>query len=198
MQSVQRAAVRSARQLRPQTQRQYRRYASESSKDSHGAHHAQPANESLGAGFYVALAAIPASFAIFKLTQGDQAYFTRLIRNTYDSYSAKWAQRNDLHVQAMEQAAADRVLFLNESTKGAHRNVDIRFPEQFNVGAPWNVSAGQGSINIDKVIQKYEREAHEQQEKKLQQIRENNVPVEQPFESLTRRNAPIAPSPSTA
>ena len=81
------------------------------------------------AGFYIGLAALPASFAIYKFTrQSEDPYFTRLIRDTYDGYKNIWAQRNDLHTQAMEQAAADRVLFLNESAKSP-RYVDIRFPE---------------------------------------------------------------------
>jgi hypothetical protein len=54
---------------------------------------------------------------------------TTWIRDTYNTYATRWAQRNDLHVQALEQAASDKVLFLNESVKGPHRNVDLRFPE---------------------------------------------------------------------
>lgn len=86
-------------------------------------------NSNIQAGFYVTLAALPASVALYQITsQGSDAYFTRVIRDTYGHYSTKWAQRNDLHTQAMEQAAADRVLFLNESSKNP-RFVDIRFPE---------------------------------------------------------------------
>lgn len=47
-------------------------------------------------------------------------------------------------------------------------------------------------MNIDQVIEKYEKEAQELQEKKLQQLRENNVPAEKPVEPLVRR----APGPS--
>ena len=71
------------------------------------------------------------SFAIYKFTrQGtdEQPYFTRVIRDTYNGYATKWAQRNDLHTQAIERAAADRVLFLNETSQSV-RHVDIRFPE---------------------------------------------------------------------
>ena len=63
---------------------------------------------------------------------------------------------------------------------------------QFNTGSPWNVPAGHGRVNIDEVINKYEKEAYEEQEKKLQQLKENNVPREKPVEPLVRR----APSPS--
>lgn len=77
------------------------------------------------------LAAIPASFALYKFTRQDtneQPFFTRFIRDTYDGYKEKWANRNDMHTQMIEQAAADRVLFLNESQQ-TNRRVDLRFPE---------------------------------------------------------------------
>lgn len=114
----------------------------------------------------------------------------------------------------IEQAAADRVLFLNESSRPLP---NLRFPEyvyrlrrtsshcgtsnlandktsnrQFNTGSPWNVPAGHGRVNIDQVIAKYEKESHEEQEKKLQQLKDGAVPVEQPVEPLVRR----APGPS--
>ena len=63
---------------------------------------------------------------------------------------------------------------------------------QFNVGAPWNVPAGHGRVNIDRVIEKYEKESYEQQEEKLRQLRENDVPREKAYEPLVRR----APGPS--
>jgi hypothetical protein len=42
------------------------------------------------------------------------------------------------------------------------------------------VPAGHGSANIDALIAKYEKESYEENEKKLQQVRDNKVPVEQP------------------
>ena len=90
------------------------------------------ADGNLQPGFYITIAAIPASFAIYKFSRsgGDDKdpYLTRYIRETYDDLATKWARRNDLHTRAMEQAAADRVLFLNESTQNV-RTVDLRFPE---------------------------------------------------------------------
>ncbi|CZT17296.1 related to NADH-ubiquinone oxidoreductase 17.8 kDa subunit [Ramularia collo-cygni] len=169
-----------ARRLRPQNLTS-RRQASDShgshSHDSHG-----PANESYGAGFYICISAIPLSLAVYKFTgQGtsEKPYFTRLIQDTYADYKTQWAQRNDLHTQAMEQAAADRSLFIHEANNTT-RHVDLRYPEQFNHGSPWNVPAGQGSANLDVLIAKYEKEAFAAQEEKLQQLRENRVPAEQP------------------
>lgn len=51
-----------------------------------------------------------------------------------------------------------------------------------NSGSPWNVPAGQGSANIDHAIAKFEKEAYEEQEKKLQALRDNNVRAEQTYE----------------
>ncbi|KAK4636342.1 NADH-ubiquinone oxidoreductase [Fulvia fulva] len=188
MQPLQRTALRSARQVRSRLSRQRRRNVSD---HGHGAHdaHAAPANESFGKGFYTTISAIPLSLALYKLSsQGtdEQPYFTRLITKTYAEYKTKWAQRNDFHTQAVEQAAADRVLFLTETNQSNVRHVDLRFPEQLNVGSPWNVPAGHGFANMDELIKKYETENFAENEKKLQQLRDNKVPVEQPFESFSK------------
>lgn len=62
---------------------------------------------------------------------------------------------------------------------------------QFNGGSPWNVPAGHGSINLDQVIEKYTRERDEAEATKLQQIRENKVPSEHPYQPVVR-NAPTS------
>jgi predicted double-glycine peptidase len=59
---------------------------------------------------------------------GKEPYLTRLITNTYNKYANTWAERNNTHTDMIEQAAADRVLFLNEASN-AVRHVDLRFPE---------------------------------------------------------------------
>lgn len=64
---------------------------------------------------------------------------------------------------------------------------------QFNIGSPYNVPAGHGSANLDRVIAKYEQESFAENERKLQQLRENKVPCEQPFEPLAK-SPPAAPS----
>ena len=79
-------------------------------------------------GFYITLAAIPAAFALYKFSrQGtdEQPWFTRYI-HSWSYYKTRWAERNDLHTRMIEQAAADRNLFLN--SKGSP-HVDLKFPE---------------------------------------------------------------------
>lgn len=182
MQPLQRAALRSARGVRSQIQR---RYASHGAGD---AHHTSSGTESFGAGFYVAITAVPVTFlGLNYATSGDkEPYFTRLITNTYNKYANTWAERNNAHTDMIEQAAADRVLFLNEASN-AVRHVDLRFPEIFNVSSPWNVPAGHGGANLDHLIAKYEKEAFDQNERKLQEVKENRVPREQPVTPFAKR-----------
>ncbi|EGP91735.1 unnamed protein product [Zymoseptoria tritici ST99CH_1A5] len=175
-----------ARRLRSQNVAQ-RRQAS----GSHG--HDGPVNESYGRGFFIAIAAIPASMALYKFSgQGsnDKPYFTRWISETYAGYKTQWAQRNDTHTRAMEQAAADRSLFIHETNNNV-RHVDLRYPEQFNHSNPWNVPAGRGGANLDVLIEKYQKEAYSKQEEKHQQLKDNKVPAEQPFENF-RKVTPAA------
>lgn len=53
--------------------------------------------------------------------------------------------------------------------------------------------AGHGSANIDRVIAKYEKESFEANDRKLQQLRDNKVPAEQPIKPLTKL-PPATPS----
>jgi hypothetical protein len=92
---------------------------------------------------------VPAAFfALNYATSGDkEPYFTRLITNTYNKYANTWADRNNTHTEMIEQAAADRVLFLNEASQ-AVRHVDIRFPEY--VSTTWR--ARKKGIEIGEAI----------------------------------------------
>ena len=49
-------------------------------------------------------------------------------------------------------------------------------------------------MNLDQVIAKYEKESFEDQEKKMQRLRENKVPVEQPLEPLAKATPAAADS----
>jgi hypothetical protein len=51
-----------------------------------------------------------------------------------------------------------------------------------NVGSPYNVPAG-STVNLDKVIAKYEKEHYEDQAKKLKQLLDGTLPAEQPAEN---------------
>ncbi|KAL1603624.1 hypothetical protein SLS60_005212 [Paraconiothyrium brasiliense] len=50
-----------------------------------------------------------------------------------------------------------------------------------NQGSPFNVPAGQVN-NMEKVIEKFKKEADEDNERKLQALRDDNIKSEQPWE----------------
>jgi hypothetical protein len=58
-----------------------------------------------------------------------------------------------------------------------------------NVGSPYNVPAG-SQVNMDKVIEKYKKIAYEDNERKLEALRNNEIKSEQPFEKVSMRKAP--------
>ncbi|MCJ1254441.1 hypothetical protein MMC24_002256 [Lignoscripta atroalba] len=123
------------------------------------------------------MAALPLSFAIYKFSRSSSAadstadaaqpLFTRFI-NSYSHYKVKWAQRNTLHTVMIEQAAHDRNLFQSSPPSKA---VDLKFPEVFNTGSPWNVPAGHYT-NLDSLIAHYEKKNADTQEAKMKTLRE--------------------------
>jgi hypothetical protein len=182
MQSVRQTAARAARTARTNLPRQQRRYA----HDSH--HHGpqEPVNEHFGMGFYLPLSMIPAGYALYKASEpdehGNKPTLTRWMAKYIDMQD-EWQRINDLHVRLVEEAGRDRQLFLHAQ---GSETVELQFPDQFNVGSPYNVSAG-SQVDLTKVIQKYQREANEENERKLQQLRDGTLPIEQPFESTYER-----------
>jgi len=63
----------------------------------------------------------------------------------------------------VEQAGADRLLLHGSRNPNQPRSVDVRFQEYFNTGSPYNVPAGQGSINLDQVVAHYQTKNEEQE-----------------------------------
>ena len=58
-----------------------------------------------------------------------------------------------------------------------------------NVGSPYNVPAG-SQVRMDKVIEKYKKIAYEDNERKLEALRNNEIRSEQPFDRHRIRKAP--------
>lgn len=84
--------------------------------------------ERVQAGFYVGIACIPAVFLIHDLATSKDPYLSRVI-GQYADFKDEWLKRNDLHEQAVAQAAADRTLFL--SSKG-NSHIELRHNEYAN------------------------------------------------------------------
>jgi hypothetical protein len=57
----------------------------------------------------------------------------------------------------------------------------LTFGRIMNQGSPFNVPAGQVN-NMEKVIEKFKKDAYEDNERKLQALRDNNIKSEQPWE----------------
>lgn len=58
-----------------------------------------------------------------------------------------------------------------------------------NVGSPFNVPAG-SQVSMEKVIEKYKKIAYEDNERKLEALKNNEMKSEQPFEKNYLRKAP--------
>jgi len=159
MAALRRAGLQSSRNILQRSQ--YR-------NASHDAHH-QPVNESFGLGFYLAVGAIPFSYAVYSLSRADGEnvpWLTGFI-HSYDHWRAQWERRNELHTKMVEQAGADRLLFFGSRTPEMSRPVDIKFQEMFNTGSPFNVPAGQGSVNLDKVMEHYKTQNALQEKERI-------------------------------
>ncbi|KAF4632638.1 hypothetical protein G7Y89_g5482 [Cudoniella acicularis] len=164
--ALRRKAAQTAERLPAAASRRARQYSTaHHGKTGDGAHHAdhghhhhaEPVNENLGAGFFIVLAAIPITLGVYAVSRADKngkpAGLSTFI-DGYSYYKEKWAARNTLHTAAIEQAAFDRNLF--HSSKGT-KHVDLRFPEIFNTGSPFNVIAGQGARGLDEMVAHYEK-----------------------------------------
>lgn len=58
-----------------------------------------------------------------------------------------------------------------------------------NVGSPFNVQAG-SQVQMEKVIEKYKKLAYEDNERKLEALRNNQIKSEQPFDKARIKKAP--------
>ncbi|KAF2146663.1 uncharacterized protein K452DRAFT_262664 [Aplosporella prunicola CBS 121167] len=176
MQAFRRSAAKAAQTARVSLPRQSRRCAHDA---HHGAHDvAYPADEPLGKAFYLLAGGVPLAAIIYKVAGAnagdDKLWFTRFV-NSYNYYKDIWADRNRLHVEALEAAAHDRHLFFNST---ARRHVDLNFPEAFNTGSPYNVPAG-SQADLSKVIAHYEKQNFEEQARKLEALANGTLKAEQ-------------------
>jgi hypothetical protein len=118
-------------------------------------------------GFYIILGVIPASIAIYTLSRPDRdGNFTGIttLMKKYSDMQEHWTERNTLHTKALEDAAFQRNLF--QSEKGT-MHVDLRFPEIFNTGSPYNVPAGHRARNLEELVAHYEKKNADEDERRL-------------------------------
>ncbi|KAL2036859.1 hypothetical protein N7G274_010402 [Stereocaulon virgatum] len=137
----------------------------------HSANHPEPVEEHFGRGFYISIAGLALSFAYYKFSRSSsdpdhQPLLTRLIQS-YSWWQDEFARRNTVHTAMVEQAAADRNLF--QSSPWNH-HIDLKFPEVFNTGSPYNVPAGH-SINLEAVKAHYEKQNAELDRKRMERLK---------------------------
>jgi len=127
----------------------------------------------MGRGFYVVLALVPLSMVAYTVASSSETpIFTRLIE-AYRAREEELNRRNTLHQMACEQAAFDRNLFVSE--KEGMNGVELRFPERFNQSSPWNVVAGEGGADLDKLMAHYAQKEKVRHEDRLARMKDGKV-----------------------
>ncbi|KAG0127997.1 hypothetical protein HOY82DRAFT_580333 [Tuber indicum] len=116
-----------------------------------------PPEESFGKGFYLSIAAVVGTIALYKLEQSisgsDRSPFTRAIEY-YSDVQDLWEKRNTRRTVLIERAAADRTLFLNSEP---NKTVQVKFPEMLNNFSPRNNEVGWAqSVDLSTLREHYE------------------------------------------
>ncbi|EED16058.1 NADH-ubiquinone oxidoreductase 178 kDa subunit, putative [Talaromyces stipitatus ATCC 10500] len=133
---------RSAAPVRQLLRQQPRRFESHAAHDHH--HHG-PVNESFGPSFYVAVSTFAAGFLLYRISKSSEDSFISRLITKYSPDQKIFEERNAIHTVALEEAAADRHLFVGQ---GHQEYVDLRSNEVFNTGSPFNVAPGsQADLN---------------------------------------------------
>ena len=172
MLSLRRGGASLARQSRTLRLRQSRSYASggHGAAHDHGHGHGHPqAEESMGVFFYALFGAAPASAVLYYACQpgaGGQPSSLTQAMERFSDFRSEWEKRNILHTQAIEQAAHDKNLFYNVQR---NTHVELKFPEAFQTGSPFNVPAGHYG-NMDKVVAHYKQQHVEEEERKAKKL----------------------------
>src|SRR5688500_16063622 len=88
-----------------------------------------PISLGFGKGFYLSIAAVVGTLALYKLEQSisgsDKSPFTRMIEH-YADLQDTWEKRNLRRTVMIERAAADRCLFQDYTP---NKTLNLRFPE---------------------------------------------------------------------
>ncbi|KAL1865409.1 hypothetical protein VTK73DRAFT_5278 [Phialemonium thermophilum] len=150
------------------TLRNVRTYASEF--HGHG-HHAPaaPVDEPLGSAVYIAVGAVFASVFVYTVSRPGEDGKPRLLNSLWNRMEAMREQdqeRNALRTAVFEQAAHDKHL-LYYAPRSDH--IELKYPEQFGHGSPFNVPAGHYA-NIDHVVAHYREKHLKEEERKAKKL----------------------------
>ncbi|KAH8910481.1 hypothetical protein BR93DRAFT_271509 [Coniochaeta sp. PMI_546] len=176
MSALRQRAATLARRSRPTAIRNTRSYASD---HGHDGHHAPPKEESLGASFYLTVGAIPLSIFFYSISRpgedGKPSGLSNLI-GKYTEMSETWSERNAMRTAMIEQAAHDKHLLYNAPR---NKHIELKFPEVFHAGSPFNVPAGHNA-NLDKVVEHYRQQHLDEEERKATKARSKWDPQPNP------------------
>ncbi|KAK1764672.1 hypothetical protein QBC33DRAFT_456867 [Phialemonium atrogriseum] len=165
MSAIRQGAACIARRSRSTTIRNARSYAS----DAHGHQAAPPVEESLGTAFYVAIGAVATSAIVYSISRPGKDGEPSTITKLFDRFAFLKEQdelRNTLRTAAIEQAAHDKHL-LYYAPRNQH--VELKYPEVFTGGSPFNVPAGH-NVNLDNVVAHYRERHHAEEERKAKKL----------------------------
>ncbi|RMZ90309.1 hypothetical protein DV736_g2446, partial [Chaetothyriales sp. CBS 134916] len=129
-------------------------------------------NESLGPSFYLILASIPAFYAVYAFTNSKGENVITRFLDRYQARGGAESVKNAANVAIVQKALDDRSLFNNAETD---YSVDLRFPEQFNVGSPINVIPGESRANLEELRAFYSKKYKAAEERRLAKVKDGKV-----------------------
>jgi len=116
----------------------------------------------MGLGFYMTLAAVPLFYVSYNMANGSQGDFFDRQFQKYREGKKLGEDKDLLYQAAVSQAIVDRARLSSypRETSGP----DLKFPEMFNTGSPWNQAVGQGADmrQLEEHYRKVHAEAEEQ------------------------------------
>jgi len=148
--------------------RQQRRFAGHSTNPK-----TDGSGQPMGPAFWGTLAVVPVSWFLYEASKknaaGEEPYLTQLMHKL-DYLQEVNRERNILHAQLAEQAAADRILFAHSEVAPQRRKVSVSNLETINGYCPHNVQPGWGSINLEKLFEHVKQENEEQERKNMERM----------------------------
>ncbi|KKY24932.1 putative nadh-ubiquinone oxidoreductase 178 kda subunit [Phaeomoniella chlamydospora] len=135
--------------------------------------------------FYIAFGTPILFYVLYQLNQttpDSRPFISRLIEKYTEKQDA-YQKRTELHMKAVEQAAFDKQLFKTEDKTGLSRGINLRHPEQFNNGSPYNVSAGQSGADLSKLVAYYREKNEQAEDLRTSKVRDNNGKVRSVYET---------------
>jgi len=185
-----RSALNGLRRLK--TPQQQRFASHDAHHDSHSHGHHEGVTEPLGGTFWALLAVPPAIYFLYENSKpnkaNEQPFLTQWMA-TFDEWREENKERNVLHAKLVDQAAADRILFLHSAPPTPLRRVPVRNLEMINARDPFNHQAGWGTIDLEKLQAHVESENKKQDDINLERYKKILEGTSEPKTEPVRKQA---------